>query len=495
MNATASRPGAITLPRTLLYVALAAVCFHLAYSSRLLSGFVLGYILCLVMLARAKTGRRAFYSGLAVGLLTAGPQLTCFWRIFGAPAVALWLVLAFWIGLFVALARLCLIRLRPLWAAMAIPLLWIGLEFFRSELYFLRFSWLNPGYAFAGNLPLPLFGLLGMYGVGFLAALGCALLACHSGRERWLAAVAAGVVLTIITVAARAMPGRSMTVADKEVRFAALQLEFPNEFVLVASLNKLVEAHPESELLVLSEYTFDGPVPGQIMDWCREHRRYLIVGGKEPAAGDNFYNTAFVIGPDGKVVFRQAKTVPIQFFRDGLPAPKQSLWNSPWGRIGICVCYDLSYRRVTDRLIAQGAEALICPTMDVADWGRHQHELHARVAPVRAAEYGVPILRVASSGISQLVEADGRIAGSAPFPGQLASFSGRLQLRGAGHLPLDHWLAPMAAALTALAIVWFGIENVRGPVNRSRKGRFEVASPAGSSPATSASEIRGDETF
>ena len=62
--------------------------------------------------------------------------------------------------------------------------------------------------------------------------------------------------------------------------------------------------------------------------------------------------------------------------------------------IGICICYDLSYRRVTDPLIRMGAQALIVPTMDVADWGRRQHELHARVAPVRAAEYGVPIFRL-----------------------------------------------------------------------------------------------------
>jgi apolipoprotein N-acyltransferase len=54
--------------------------------------------------------------------------------------------------------------------------------------------------------------------------------------------------------------------------------------------------------------------------------------------------------------------------------------------IGICICYDLSYSRVTDRLLRLGAQALIVPTMDLIDWGRRQHELHARVAPMRAAE-------------------------------------------------------------------------------------------------------------
>jgi apolipoprotein N-acyltransferase len=207
-------------------------------------------------------------------------------------------------------------------------------------------------------------------------------------------------------------------------------------------------------LFVLSEYTFDGPVPGQVKNWCREHRRYLIVGGKEDGPNKNFYNTAFVIGPAGEIVFRQVKSVPIQFFKDGLPAPEQKLWDSPWGKIGICICYDLSYTRVTDQLIRLGARAIIVPTMDVAEWGRHQHELHARVAPVRAAEYGVPIFRLASSGISQSVDRAGRVTATAPFPGQQAMLSGRLILAQPGSLPFDRSLAPVASGVTVIVILW-----------------------------------------
>ena len=53
-------------------------------------------------------------------------------------------------ALFVALARLCLGRFGPKWGWLLIPFVWTGLEYFRSELYYLRFSWLNAGYAFAG---------------------------------------------------------------------------------------------------------------------------------------------------------------------------------------------------------------------------------------------------------------------------------------------------------------------------------------------------------
>jgi apolipoprotein N-acyltransferase len=232
-------------------------------------------------------------------------------------------------------------------------------------------------------------------------------------------------------------------------------MEFPIPTETISSLDKMLAADPATDLFVLSEYTFDGTVPDKIKNWCRKHQRYLIVGGKEDGPNKNFYNTAFVIGPTGEIVFRQVKSVPIQFFKDGLPAQEQKLWDSPWGKIGICICYDLSYARVTDQLIRLGAQAIIVPTMDVAEWGQHQHELHARVAPVRAAEYGVPIFRLASSGISQCVDRVGRVTASAPFPGPQAILSGRLILAQPGSLPFDRWLAPFATGAMAAMILWF----------------------------------------
>ena len=113
----------------------------------------------------------------------------------------------------------------------------------------------------------------------------------------------------------------------------------------------------------------------------------------------------------------------------------------------------MSYTRVTDRLVDQGAQLLIVPTMDVEDWGRHQHELHARVAPVRAAEYGIPIFRLASSGISQAVSWNGGVIAQTSFPGSLEILSAHLVLPMRGSLPLDRFLAPACTGLTAIVLV------------------------------------------
>jgi predicted amidohydrolase len=230
-------------------------------------------------------------------------------------------------------------------------------------------------------------------------------------------------------------------------------MEFPSPGVLPKALNKALAKNPNAQVFVLSEYTLDGPVPDSLKQWCREHSRFLVVGGKDPVGVDNFYDTAFVVSTNGEIVFKQVKSVPIQFFKDGLPAPEQNVWNSPWGKIGICICYDLSYTRVTDRLVKQGAQLLIVPTMDVEDWGRHQHELHARVAPVRAAEYGIPIFRLASSGISQAVSWNGNVVAKTSFAGSLDLLSAQLRLPMRGSLPLDRLLAPVCVGSTAVVLL------------------------------------------
>jgi apolipoprotein N-acyltransferase len=106
-----------------------------------------------------------------------------------------------------------------------------------------------------------------------------------------------------------------------------------------------------------------------------------------------------------------------------------------------------------------GAQAIIVPTMDLADLARHQYEMHARVAPVRAAEYGVPIFRVASSGISQCVNARGQVTASAPMPGDEAMISGFLDLKDAGTLPLDRVIAPLSTGVTGLFIGWLALAS------------------------------------
>jgi hypothetical protein len=78
---------------------------------------------------------------------------------------------------------------------------------------------------------------------------------------------------------------------------------------------------------------------------------------------------------------------------------------------------------------------------------------------VYAFWHGLPIFRVASSGISQFVDRAGRVTATAPCPGDGAMLAGTLEMRGVGKLPLDRWLAPFATVVTAVVIVWLSIRR------------------------------------
>jgi len=243
----------------------AVAAFHLAYGYSTLSLLILVYLLALSRLAQARTGRQAFYLGLATGLLTVAPQMSCFWAIFGTGAAALWLVLAIWIGLFVALARLSRLHFGAIGGALLVPFLWTGLEYLRSELYYLRFSWLNIGYAFSGSAFQPLLKWFGVYGIGFLAAAAVSGVSLLKPKRAALAVLGtSALAILALFLNEDGSFQRPPSTQEQGIMVAGVQLEFPSDADVVAALDKLQVAYPDAELLVLSEYTFDGPVPETI---------------------------------------------------------------------------------------------------------------------------------------------------------------------------------------------------------------------------------------
>jgi apolipoprotein N-acyltransferase len=411
----------------------------------------------LIELSRAPTSRKVFYPMLALGYLFYAPHLAFFRGIFGPAATVLWLILAFWIALFGLLLRLVRLRFGSAWMLALAPFIWTGLEYFRCELYYLRFGWLTFG--MANHTAMVGCHSLGLFGLGFV--LLCAGGALQFLRSRKIAAGLMVAVPLLLTGLNTVLLQSGAALAQTGLPVAGVQLEFPNDQQVVSALSHARAKHPDAQLFMLSEYTFQQPVPQRVRDWCASNHVYLVVGGKEPLGDTNFYNTAYVVGTNGAIVHRQVKSVPIQFFKDGLPAPDRKVWDSPWGKLGILICYDLSYTRVVDDFVRQGAIALLNPTMDVSDWGEQQHRLHSRVVPMRAAEYGIPIFRVCSSGISELVSPTGRVLASAPFPGDGDIIAGQIPLNATPRLPLDRWLACGCVAITALALLAALIPSAR----------------------------------
>ena len=438
---------------TVLWAGVGVAAFQVALVTPELAWLMGVFLFAVVQLSFARTARVAFYvTFLAMGVCY-GLRLGFFWGIFGVGAVALWGFLAVWVAGFVLIVR----GLRggvPRWAwAVMLPVVWTGMEYFRCEWNPLRFTWLTPGMAMGHWWGLH---LLGVYGVGMGMMACVALVVVWWRRPTVLGIFAVSTVLVgwAYVGVRQILDNPAGMWLVQEANFVGIQLEEASPSEIVRALDKAVAVHPEGEMFVLGEYSVMDPPPVEILDWARVHQKYVMLGGVEyadpkQADGKNYYDTAFVVGPEGKVVFSQGKVLPVQLMQDGLPANGQRVWDSPWGKIGICICYDLSYRRVTDELIRQGAQVLVVPTMDAEGWGAAEHELHARVAPVRAAEYGVPVFRVTTSGISQSVDAMGNVVASAPFPGQREMVASEVVFSRDGAVPVDWVIGPVAAVVTA----------------------------------------------
>src|SRR6185436_18661658 len=148
-NAAAQAPTCfkpLTLSAKLKFGLCAVISFHLAYEFAVCAPLILLFLFCMFRLAHTATRQEAMYLGWILGLLIYGPQLAFFWTIFGFGAIALWMVLATWLAVYLILQRFALLKLPAPWTALSAPVLWTGLEYFRSELYQLKFSWLNIGY-------------------------------------------------------------------------------------------------------------------------------------------------------------------------------------------------------------------------------------------------------------------------------------------------------------------------------------------------------------
>jgi predicted amidohydrolase len=186
-----------------------------------------------------------------------------------------------------------------------------------------------------------------------------------------------------------------------------------------------------AELLVLPEcaipgYMFDsaeeampfaeeipGPSTEALADACGRLDIYAVCGLLE-RDGDQLRNAAVFVGPDG-LIGRYRKTHLPFLGVDRFTAPGDELpvYDTPLGRIGVEICYDLRFPEVTRTLALKGADLVAHPT-NFPMAARIQTEL---ITVARAAENRIYLLtanRVGKErwgefcGWSQIVDPYGR---------------------------------------------------------------------------------------
>jgi predicted amidohydrolase len=105
-----------------------------------------------------------------------------------------------------------------------------------------------------------------------------------------------------------------------------------------------------------------GPSTEALEDACRQLDAYAVCGLLE-RDGDLLRNTAVLVGPDGLLDKYWKSHLPfLGVDRFVEPGDELSVWDTPLGRIGVEICYDLRFPEVTRTLALQGADIVAHPT-------------------------------------------------------------------------------------------------------------------------------------
>ena len=169
----------------------------------------------------------------------------------------------------------------------------------------------------------------------------------------------------------------------------------------------------------------DGPT---VTDWQAEAARHggLIVGGLCERSGDDIYNTAVAVGPDGVVAhYRKLHLFDVEKHCFAPGDIGLTVAETPWGFIGMCVCYDLRFVEVVRVLALRGADLVCVPTAWVRGFDRRQYaegELipHAEGALVQANLSQVFIACSSQVGAGDGVECLGSSILADPYGGVAA---------------------------------------------------------------------------
>jgi predicted amidohydrolase len=149
----------------------------------------------------------------------------------------------------------------------------------------------------------------------------------------------------------------------------------------------------------------DDPTLAGLREVARERRLVVHVGSIAVKVGDKIANRAFVIDGDGEIVASYDK---VHLFDVDLPngeswresatytgGDRAVLAETPWGYLGLTICYDVRFPALYRALAENGASFLSAPACFTKQTGEaHWHVLHR----ARAIETGSFMISAAQGG-------------------------------------------------------------------------------------------------
>ena len=179
------------------------------------------------------------------------------------------------------------------------------------------------------------------------------------------------------------------------------------DFVLTPEVSNCVSQDRAHQREVLS-YEEDDPTLAGLRAEAAALGVWLVIGSlgiKTHDADGRFANRCFVIAPDGKIAARYDKihmfdvdVTATETFRESAgyrPGDRAVVVDTPFGKIGLSICYDVRFAHLYRRLAKAGAEILLVPAAFSPVTGEAHWEPLLRA---RAIENGCFVLAAAQTG-------------------------------------------------------------------------------------------------
>ena len=330
--------------------------------------------------------------------------------------------------------------MRVKWAALAVPALWVAIEWTHGPL---GFAWLdlgNAGIDMAELLRLAPF--TGVYGLSFLFTLmsSCVALAILRRPRKQIAPL----LLILTPLAFPALPeakrGPSAAILvqpnipDDQVWNPAT---FDSTIQRLQILSLINPASSPPDILVWPEapapfYEHTPEMAEEARRAGKNGRTFFLAGAVARAADDQPLNSAVLWSPDGVEVSRYDKVNLVPFGEfvpwplgylahkisteagDFKPGTRVVVSRENGHKIGTFICYESVFPRFIRNFVLQGAEVLFNISNDSWFGKSAARDQHLEVVRMRAAENRRWILRSTNDGITASIDPAGRVTHQAP---------------------------------------------------------------------------------
>ncbi len=201
----------------------------------------------------------------------------------------------------------------------------------------------------------------------------------------------------------------------------------------------------------------------------------VVVGVVEDAPGNpkGFLNRAIVFGPDGDEVgsYDKVRRVPFGEYvpmrallgpiagnrlpqRDAQPGSETGAIDSPAGRLGIAISWEVFFPRRTRAATRDGAEILLNPTNGSSYWLTQVQSQQVASTALRAVENGRWVVQAAPTGFSEIVSPTGEVFGRTAIS-EAAVVRHTAELRSGQTIATATGdLIPLLVAGLALTVIW-----------------------------------------